>query len=570
MFIYNMHMMFFNLNDLLLLNLFNNTTNGFNIKFTSILFIGSVLTAIVTIAVKNTIVGLLFLISLFVLIGIYLYSVGLEFLGFGYILVYVGAVKFYAGLVKIQLCNMFLISIKFFQNFYYGFYFSNLKINNFNNYSFKSNFNQLNSCRRFYSVLSSKSIDEEFLRWFVGFSDGESNFTIVLLKDKEGNIKGVSFRFIIELHVDDIDALKYIKSKLNIGNEIAVYGNSCKFSVIHRNDIIKLISIFEKYPLNTSKYLDYLDFKKAFELYSEFKACTVKEKKKLIDKLISIKSGMNNGRVDFNFPSYHKIEITSYWLLGLIEAEGSFYVDRFKLQPSFIIGLSEVQGVVIRKIKEYLENNLGFDSYSMFKLQNSSFMAIVVDKGRGNTKPMLRFKITNTLILVNYFIPFLDQMTFITKKSKDYRDFKIICTAISKGAYRNNDIKELILKLSYTMNNYRLSNNSDLNKVSFMSSEDIDKIKNAESTILLLKDGRQLDSISKKEISGGWTNCVYEIIDYKGEIVLASTLNVAADCLSVRYATVSRQLNKLEGEFTIIEGKKIRRVSVFTLKDSSL
>lgn len=568
-------MVFFNLNDLLLLNLINNTTNGFNIKFTSLLFIGSVLTSIATIAVKNTIVGLLFLISLFVLIGIYLYSVGLEFLGFGYILIYVGAVKFYAGLVKIQLCNMFLISIKFFQNFNYGFFFSNAshKINNFNSYSFKYNFRasglQLNNCRRFYSVLS-KSIDEGFLRWFVGFSDGESNFTIVLLKDKEGNIKGASFRFIIELHIDDIDALKYIKSKLNIGNEIAVYGNSCKFSVTHRNDIIKLISIFDKYPLNTSKYLDYLDFKKAFELYSKFKAYTVKEKQILIDTLISIKSGMNNGRVDFNFPSDHKIEITSYWLLGLIEAEGSFYVDRSKLQPFFIIGLSEVQGEVIRKIKEYLINNLGFDSYSMFKLQNSSFMALVEDKGRGNTKAMLRLKITNTFIFVNYFIPFLDQMVFITKKGKDYRDFKIICTAISKGAHRNNDIKELILKLSYTMNNNRLSNYSDLNKVSFMSSEEIDKIKNAESTILLLKDGRSLDIISKKEISGGWTNCVYEIIDYKGEIVLASTLNVAADCLNVQYTTVSRHLNKLEGEFTIIKEKKIRRVPVFTLKDSSL
>nr|YP_010119592.1 NADH dehydrogenase subunit 6 [Ceratocystis changhui]QRB97929.1 NADH dehydrogenase subunit 6 [Ceratocystis changhui]QRB98251.1 NADH dehydrogenase subunit 6 [Ceratocystis fimbriata] len=100
----------------MLLNLFNNTTNGFNIKFTSILFIGSVLTAIVTIAVKNTIVGLLFLISLFVLIGIYLYSVGLEFLGFGYILIYVGAVSilflFILMLVNIRTSELLSNNIK--------------------------------------------------------------------------------------------------------------------------------------------------------------------------------------------------------------------------------------------------------------------------------------------------------------------------------------------------------------------------------------------------------------------------------------------------------------------------
>jgi hypothetical protein len=250
-------------------------------------------------------------------------------------------------------------------------------------------------------------------------------------------------------------------------------------------------------------------------------------------------------------------------LLGLIEAEGSFYLDRFKLQPVFIIGLLEMQAPVIFKIKEYLENNLGFDTYSMFKLQNSSYMGLVVDKGRGNSKSMLRFKITNTNILVNYFIPFLDQMTFFTKKGKDYKDFKIISAAVFKGAYRNNEIKELILKLSYTMNNYRLSNNFDLKKVSVISSEELKKIKNAESTLFFLKDGSLLDNITKKEISKGKINCVYEIINETGEIVLASTLNDAADYLNVQNRTLSKYLNKLEGEFTIIKDKKIRRVPVF-------
>ena len=60
---------------------------------------------------------------------------------------------------------------------------------------------------------------EEFLKWFVGFSDGESNFTIVFQKDKIGIITGASFRFILELHKDDVNTLKYIKSKLNIGIE---------------------------------------------------------------------------------------------------------------------------------------------------------------------------------------------------------------------------------------------------------------------------------------------------------------------------------------------------------------
>ena len=54
--------------------------------------------------------------------------------------------------------------------------------------------------KNFYSTLACTDLnDEKFFKWFVGFSDGESNFTIVFQKDKNGIITGASFRFIIEL-----------------------------------------------------------------------------------------------------------------------------------------------------------------------------------------------------------------------------------------------------------------------------------------------------------------------------------------------------------------------------------
>lgn len=40
----------------------------------------------------------------------------------------------------------------------------------------------------------------------------------------------------------------------------------------------------------------------------------------------------------------------------------------------------------------------------------------------------------------------------------------LLLFTIYNGAYRNEEIKSLILKLSYTMNNYRLSSNSDTKK----------------------------------------------------------------------------------------------------------
>jgi hypothetical protein len=114
---------------------------------------------------------------------------------------------------------------------------------------------------------------------------------------------------LIELHVDDIDALKFIKNKLNLGNDIVVYGNSCKFTVTHRKDIYTLIAIFDKYNLNTTKYLDYLDFKKAFNLYLG-RDKTIKEKQTLIDQILELKNRMNKSRVNFSLPADHQIVIS--------------------------------------------------------------------------------------------------------------------------------------------------------------------------------------------------------------------------------------------------------------------
>lgn len=400
----------------------------------------------------------------------------------------------------------------------------------------------------------------------MGFSDGESSFIILSYLDKT-KIVSYTFRFVIELHVDDLDALKFIQSKLKIGNEIAVYGNSCKFTVTHPKDIYKLISIFDKYNLNTSKYLDYLNFKKAFILYQE-RNKTIEDKQALIDQILDLKNGMNKSRTDFNFPADHKITITRPWLLGFIEGEGSFYLLRNEFEPAFSIAQTEQQLLVIEKIQEFFVNNLGFDQYSKYKLKCSSAIAINIKKGLNNSKSLAALVIKNTNVLNNYLIPYLDNMTFYTKKGKDFNDFKIICRAIYNGVHRIEEIKPLILELSYTMNNYRLSTNSDPKKVSSLSlQENIDKIIKTEPTIIHLGDGRQLDIFTKKAVNRRWTNCIYEIIKPTGEVLLAPTLDKAAAIIGVDFRTVRKHLEPealyLEGRFVTIKGHKVKRIPVF-------
>jgi len=81
------------------------------------------------------------------------------------------------------------------------------------------------------------------MEWLCGFIDSEGSFFL------EHNNKGRSYRFNFQivLHIDDIEVLLFIKSKLGIG-EVRSFGKNAKFTVRNKQDIVKLIDILSKYP----------------------------------------------------------------------------------------------------------------------------------------------------------------------------------------------------------------------------------------------------------------------------------------------------------------------------------
>lgn len=224
--------------------------------------------------------------------------------------------------------------------------------------------------------------------------------------------------------------------------------------------------------------------------------------------------------------------------------------------------LSERQLSVLEKVKEYLMNNLGFDSYSMYKLKSSSAIAINHQKARGNCKASVLLLIKNIHILHNYFIPFFDNMRFVTKKYKDFLDFKLMCKVIYTGAHKKSEIKSLILKLSLTMNNYRLSTYS--NKVELLSSLEREVLLNASPTLEHLSDGRQRDFLTKKIIHQH-SSCVYEIVKISNEVVIVQTLSDAAQIVGVLNKTLSKHLDK-GNKVVNIKDYRIKRVAVFYKK----
>jgi len=62
------------------------------------------------------------------------------------------------------------------------------------------------------------NLNTEFIEWFVGLCDAEANFLVRVRKDKFDKIIGFEFVFRISLHIDDINVLKYIQTKLGCGS----------------------------------------------------------------------------------------------------------------------------------------------------------------------------------------------------------------------------------------------------------------------------------------------------------------------------------------------------------------
>lgn len=98
-------------------------------------------------------------------------------------------------------------------------------------------------------------LSPEFIEWFV---DVEGLFAVYLTKT--GNPK-LSFR--VTLHMDDLDALKFIQKELGAG-VIALERNTFVYYMVKGEDIEDILfPIFDSFPLNSTKHMDYLIFKKA-------------------------------------------------------------------------------------------------------------------------------------------------------------------------------------------------------------------------------------------------------------------------------------------------------------------
>ena len=373
---------------------------------------------------------------------------------------------------------------------------------------------------------SNKRLDHaDFLEWFRGITDGEGSFNIA-------SLKGVhfAFSFVIGMHIDDINLLHFIQESLQVG-KVTTTQSVAYFKVIRQQELAVLIDLFNSGPLNTSKQLNFLDFKKAFELY-----VNNTKTPELRERILVIVGGMNTLRTDLHMADEIEFNITPYWLLGFIEGEGSFYIKNRNISLGFRIGQTEQESHLLRAVGDFLEKLPG--DYTI-RGNFSSILNFEKIKARNNSKPAVYLNITSTSYFTNVLIPFLDSLIWQSKKELDYTDWKYVMEIKREGKHYMEEGIDLIHKIQSQMNNRRLSTeNPDIDnseaKRALLQLE-IDKLLSAPSNFEVKEDGR----IFIKSLNKYYSNRDYlavELQDKDGNVI--STFKTLTDC--AKYLSMPR------------------------------
>lgn len=152
--------------------------------------------------------------------------------------------------------------------------------------------------------------NKDFEEWFRGFVDAEGCFSIQTLDNR---FKFMEEELTLCLHIDETPLINYISQRLGVGT-LSLRESSVNYTVSSKASLLVIFNILDKTPLNTSKNLNYIVFRQAYDLY--FYRESTKINPELFKEITSLKVKMNKKRVEFKQPINHVIHMTSYWLLG--------------------------------------------------------------------------------------------------------------------------------------------------------------------------------------------------------------------------------------------------------------
>lgn len=131
-------------------------------------------------------------------------------------------------------------------------------------------------------------------QWLAGFASAEGCFLVrITTSATHRGGHRVILVFKLVQHSRDEDLMRCLIDYLGCGN-IYVDGSAVEYRVTKLSDLTdKIIPLFQKYPIQGVKYLDYADFVSVIELMKNGKHLTEEG----LDQIRAIKAGMNRMRI---------------------------------------------------------------------------------------------------------------------------------------------------------------------------------------------------------------------------------------------------------------------------------
>lgn len=142
---------------------------------------------------------------------------------------------------------------------------------------------------------------------------------------------------------------------------------------------------------------------------------------------------MNDKRINFVLPEFHSIRITGNYLVGLLEGDGSFYLNKHDMSVRVSLVTISVNRLVLEKIREYLLSLLDEPSYILGS--TTKLINIYDKKPKINQKPVSILEIYQIDFIWNILMPYFNNIEFRTKKYLDYLEFRTIAFLILEGKY---------------------------------------------------------------------------------------------------------------------------------------
>jgi len=268
--------------------------------------------------------------------------------------------------------------------------------------------------------------------YIAGLIDGEGSFNITISKDDS---RSAGHRVVCEMHVTQkthsASVLYLLKEFFGCGVVKIDNKNTdgLKDQLSSIVDISRvLIPHLDKYPLLTSKYLNYLTFKKAIKMLENKEHLTLQG----IEKLKNMASQMNTNRTfeekgQFCQEHTSKSTISPEWIQGFTDAEGCFY---------FYMGKPNIKGKESSTwyLQASLEIAQNTHDVAVLELIQSFFGCGIIKPKRTNNelntaqsvRSVSRYVVSNLSDVMNVIIPFFDAHSLFTSKSLDYGDWKTL------------------------------------------------------------------------------------------------------------------------------------------------